>query len=163
MVGAEPYRFNRIKTFLDPSIDPRGISYQLNQSLISVGSGGMFGIGFGKSTQKFGFLPEVINDSVFAILTEELGLVGASILLGLFVLLIFLMIKTVNNVSDKFARLLIMGMASWIAGQSFINIAAISGLVPLTGIPLPFVSYGGTAMMAVLAGVGIVLNIAKKT
>src|SRR3989344_1945357 len=162
MIVVEPYRFNRVKTFLDPSIDPRGISYQLNQSLIAVGSGGMFGVGFGKSTQKFGFLPEVTNDSIFAILVEELGLVGAGVLIGLFVFFTFLTVKTAHNISDKFGKLLVMGVVAWIVGQAFLNIGAIIGLVPLTGIPLPFVSYGGTAMMVLLAGVGIVLNVAKR-
>ncbi|MDP3792592.1 MAG: putative lipid II flippase FtsW [bacterium] len=162
MIYVEPYRADRVKTFFDPSIDPRGISYQLNQSLIAVGSGGMFGVGFGKSTQKFGFLPEVINDSIFAILVEELGLVGAGVLIGLFVFFTFLLIRVVNNISDKFGKLLVIGMAAWIVGQAFLNIGAIIGLVPLTGIPLPFVSYGGTAMMVLLAGIGIVLNVAKR-
>ena len=162
MVILEPYRFDRLKTYFDPSIDPKGISYQSNQSFISIGSGGLFGVGFGKSTQKFGFLPEVINDSIFAVVAEELGFVGAASLLGLFVVFALLMVWTANNVSDKFGKLIIMGMASWIVGQAFINIAAISGLVPLTGIPLPFVSYGGTALATLLAGMGIVLNVAKR-
>lgn len=162
MVVFEPYRFDRLKTYIDPSIDPKGISYQVNQSLISIGSGGMFGVGFGKSTQKFGFLPEVIHDSIFAIVAEELGFVGAALLLGLFVVFAFLMVWTANSVSDKFGKLIIMGVASWVIGQAFLNISAISGLLPLTGIPLPFVSYGGTAMMTFLAGMGIVLNVAKR-
>lgn len=162
MVVFEPYRLDRLKTFIDPSIDPKGISYQVNQSLISIGSGGMFGVGFGKSTQKFGFLPEVINDSIFAILAEELGFIGAGALLGLFIFFTLLMVWTANRISDKFGKLIIMGMTTWIVGQAFINIAAISGLVPLTGIPLPFVSYGGTAMAILLAGMGIVLNIARR-
>lgn len=161
MIAVAPYRLDRIKTFLDPSIDPRGISYQLNQSLIAVGSGGMFGVGFGKSTQKFGFLPEVTSDSIFAILVEELGLIGAGTLIGLFVFLAFLMVRVAHNIGDKFGKLLVMGVAAWILGQTFLNIGAIIGLVPLTGIPLPFVSYGGTAMMVLLAGMGIVLNVAK--
>lgn len=162
MIVVEPYRFDRIKSYLDPSIDPRGISYQLNQSLIAIGSGGIFGVGFGKSIQKFGFLPEVINDSIFAIVAEELGFIGSMFLIGLFILLALLMIRTANSISDKFGKLLVMGMATWIVGQAFVNITAISGLVPLTGIPLPFVSYGGTAMMALLAGMGIVLNVARR-
>lgn len=162
MVVAEPYRFNRIKTFIDPSVDPRGISYQVNQSLIAIGAGGAFGVGFGKSTQKFGFLPEVINDSIFAVVVEELGFAGAAFLVGLFLIFLFLMVRTADQISDKFGKLLIMGMAAWVVGQAFINIGAISGLLPLTGIPLPFVSYGGTAMMTMLAGMGIVLNVAKR-
>lgn len=162
MVIFEPYRLDRLKTFIDPSLDPRGISYQLNQSLIGIGSGGMFGVGFGKSTQKFGFLPEVIHDSIFAVVAEELGFVGAGFLIGLFVLFAFIMVWIAQNVSDKFGKLIVMGMATWVLGQAFLNIMAISGLAPLTGIPLPFISYGGTAMMTMLAGMGIVLNIAKK-
>ena len=162
MIWLEPYRFDRIKTFIDPNTDTRGISYQLNQSLISIGSGGIFGVGFGKSTQKFGFLPEVVHDSIFAIVVEELGFVGGIFLVILFLTLAFLLVRTANNISDKFGKLIVMGMAVWITGQAFLNISAISGLAPLTGIPLPFVSYGGTAMMVLLAGMGIVLNIAKR-
>lgn len=162
MIMAEPYRLNRIKTFVDPTYDPRGISYQLNQSLIAIGSGGWFGVGFGESTQKFGFLPEVINDSIFAVVVEEMGFVGAAALISLFVVLSFFIIRIAQGVSDKFGKLLAMGMATWIISQAFLNVGAISGLVPLTGIPLPFVSYGGTAMMTLLAGIGIVLNIAKR-
>jgi len=162
LVVVEPYRFDRIKTYLDPSIDPKGISYQVNQSFISIGSGGVFGVGFGESVQKFGFLPEVVNDSIFAIVAEELGFVGSGFLIGLFIAFAFLMVRVANDVSDKFAKLFVMGMTSWVVGQSFINIAAISGLLPLTGIPLPFVSYGGTAIVALLTGMGIVFNIAKR-
>ena len=162
LVVVEPYRFDRIKTYLDPSTDPKGISYQVNQSFISIGSGGVFGVGFGESVQKFGFLPEVVNDSIFAIVAEELGFVGSGFLIGLFIAFAFLMVRVANDVSDKFAKLFVMGMTSWVVGQSFINIAAISGLLPLTGIPLPFVSYGGTAIVALLTGMGIVFNIAKR-
>lgn len=162
MILMEPYRFDRLKAFWDPATDPQGISYQVNQSMIAIGSGGMFGVGFGKSTQKFGFLPEVINDSIFAVVAEELGFVGAGFLVGLFALFSVLMVWTANNISDKFGKLIIMGMVSWIVGQAFMNIAAMSGLVPLTGIPLPFVSYGGTAMMVTLAGMGVVLNVARR-
>jgi cell division protein FtsW len=162
VIAIEPYRFNRIKAFIDPSIDPRGISYQVNQSMISIGSGGIFGLGFGKSTQKFGFLPEVVNDSIFAIVVEEMGFVGALFLISLFVAFTFLMVKLAQGISDKFGKLLVMGVAVWVIGQAFINITAISGLVPLTGIPLPFISYGGTAIIALLAGMGIVLNVAKR-
>lgn len=162
LIVVEPYRLNRLKTYFDISSDPRGISYQVNQSLISIGSGGIFGVGFGHSTQKFGFLPEVIGDSIFAVAAEELGLVGSGVLVILFVTLSTILVKIAKNAPDKFSTLFVMGINIWIISQAFINIAAISGLVPLTGIPLPFVSYGGTAMITLLAGLGIVLNITKK-
>jgi cell division protein FtsW len=162
IIAIEPYRFNRIKAFIDPSVDPQGISYQVNQSMIAIGSGGVFGVGFGKSTQKFGFLPEVVNDSIFAVVAEELGFLGASFLIILFLAFTFLMFRAANNTSDKFGKLVVMGVAVWVIVQAFVNIAAISGLVPLTGIPLPFLSYGGTAIIALLAGMGIVLNVARR-
>lgn len=162
LIFIEPYRLNRIKTFFDPSVDPRGISYQLNQSLIAIGSGGIFGNGFGGSTQKFGFLPEVVNDSIFAVVVEELGFVGAMVLISLLIFLCHTLISIAKNTSDRFGRLLVIGMSTWIVGQAFINIAAVSGLAPLTGIPLPFVSHGGTAVIALMAGLGIVFNVAKK-
>ena len=163
LIFIEPYRINRIKTFLDPSVDPRGISYQLNQSLIAIGSGGIWGKGYSDSTQKKGFLPEVINDSIFAVVVEELGFVGAMVLIGLFIFLSYTLVSIARNTSDKFGRLFVVGMSTWIVGQAFINIAAVSGLAPLTGIPLPFVSHGGTAVIALMAGLGIVSNIAKRS
>lgn len=162
LIFIEPYRLDRIRTFLDPSVDPRGISYQVNQSLIAIGSGGLFGNGYNESTQKWGFLPEVVNDSIFAVLAEELGFVGAMVLIGLFIFMAYTLISIAKNTSDKFGHLLVIGMSTWIIGQAFINMAAVSGLAPLTGIPLPFVSHGGTALMALMAGLGIVSNIAQR-
>lgn len=164
IIVVEPYRFDRLKSFWNPSIDPRGISYQINQSLISIGSGGLFGVGYNNSSQKQGgFLPEVIGDSIFAIIAEELGLVGSAITIGLFGVLCFFLINIAKSAPDKFGTLLVMGINLWIMSQAFVNIAAISGLVPLTGIPLPFISYGGTAVAVLLSGMGIVLNVAKKS
>jgi cell division protein FtsW len=160
-IAAAPYRINRIKAFLNPSVDVRGISYQLNQSLIAIGSGGIFGVGFGHSRQKFGFLPETVGDSIFAVVSEELGLVGSIGTVVLFLALFWTLIRIAKNTSDKFGRLVVLGMTLWIAAQSFINIAAVTGIGPVTGIPLPFISYGGTALLSILAGFGIVLNIAK--
>ena len=162
LIFIEPYRFNRIKAYLDPAGDPRGISYQVNQSMIAIGSGGLTGVGFGKSSQKYGLLPEVANDSIFAVAVEEIGLVGGVAIILLFLFLGFNMTQIAKNISDKFGILLVMGINIWIMSQAFINIAAISGLAPLTGIPLPFVSYGGTALISLLAGLGIVINVAKK-
>lgn len=162
IIVVEPYRFDRLKAFWDPTVDPRGISYQINQSMISIGSGGLFGVGYNKSSQKQGrFLPEVIGDSIFAIIAEELGLVGSVITIGLFVALCFFLANIAKNAPDKFGALLVIGINLWITSQAFVNIAAISGLVPLTGIPLPFISYGGTALVVLLSGMGIVFNIAK--
>lgn len=162
IIVVEPYRFDRLKSFWDPSIDPRGSSYQINQSLISIGSGGLFGVGYNNSSQKQGgFLPEVIGDSIFAIIAEELGLVGSVLTVGLFGALCLFLVDIAKNASDKFGVLLVMGINIWIMSQAFVNIAAISGLVPLTGIPLPFISYGGTALAVLLSGMGIVFNIAK--
>jgi cell division protein FtsW len=160
LVAVEPYRFDRIKSYLNPQNDPRGISYQVNQAMIGIGSGGLFGVGFGHSTQKFGFLPEPVGDSIFAIIGEELGLVGALFTIGLFLALCFTLTQIAIATPDPFGRLLVSGINIWIMAQAFVNIAAISGLAPLTGIPLPFISYGGTAIIALLAGLGIVFNIA---
>lgn len=157
-----PYQMERIKTFLNPSADPQGSSYQLNQSLIAIGSGGIFGVGYGQSTQKLGFLPEVVNDSIFAIIVEELGIVGGLVTIGLFVWLFWALVSISKNCTNRFGSLLAMGMGFWVIGQAFLNIAAISGLAPLTGVPLPLISYGGTATMALLAGMGIVNNVAKE-
>ena len=162
IIVVEPYRFDRLKSFWDPSVDPRGSSYQINQSLISIGSGGLFGVGYNNSSQKQGgFLPEVIGDSIFAIIAEELGLVGSAFTVGLFAVLCFFLVNIAKGASDRFGSLLVMGINLWIMSQAFVNIAAISGLVPLTGIPLPFISYGGTAVAVLLSGMGIVFNIAK--
>ncbi|HZZ99132.1 MAG TPA: FtsW/RodA/SpoVE family cell cycle protein, partial [Candidatus Paceibacterota bacterium] len=162
VIVIEPYRLDRLKAYLNPQSDPQGISYQVNQAAIAIGNGGMFGVGFGQSTQKkFGFLPEPVGDSIFAILTEELGYVGALFTIGLFLALCFTLIQVANNTKDEFGRLLVTGVNIWIMAQAFVNIAAISGLAPLTGIPLPFISYGGTAMLSLYAGLGIVLNVAK--
>lgn len=163
IVAMAPYRLNRIKTLLNPSIDPRGISYQVNQSLIAIGSGGIFGRGYGNSTQKLGFLPEPVGDSIFAVIGEELGLVGAGATILLFGLLCFFLSQIARAAPDTFSRLYVMGVAVWIMSQTLVNIAAASGVGPLTGLPLPFISFGGSALATLLASLGIVLNIAKRT
>ncbi|OGN33052.1 MAG: hypothetical protein A3I39_03215 [Candidatus Yanofskybacteria bacterium RIFCSPLOWO2_02_FULL_47_9b] len=161
LIRFEPYRWDRLKSFMNPDQDPRGISYQVNQATIAIGSGGLFGVGFGQSSQKVGFLPEVVGDSIFAIIAEELGYVGAMATVGLFVFLCFTLTQIAVRTRDPFGRLLVSGVNIWIMAQAFVNIAAISGLIPLTGIPLPFISYGGTAEIALLASLGIVYNIAR--
>ncbi len=161
LIAAAPYRLNRLKAFADPTVDPQGIGYQINQALIAVGSGGILGLGFGQSRQKFNYLPEPVGDSIFAIISEELGMIGAVILLILFILFALRGFKIARNAPDKFAALVAVGVSSWIIFQAFINIAAIIGIIPLTGIPLPFVSYGATSLVFVLTAVGILLNISK--
>ncbi len=161
LIAAAPYRLNRLKAFVDSTIDPQGIGYQINQALIAVGSGGIFGLGFGQSRQKFNYLPEPVGDSIYAIISEELGMIGAIILLILFVLFALRGFKIARNAPDKFSALVAVGVSSWIIFQAFINIAAIIGIIPLTGIPLPFVSYGATSLVFVLSAVGVLLNISK--
>ena len=161
LILIEPYRLERVSTFWNSSADPAGAGYQINQALIAVGSGGLWGRGFGLSRQKFSYLPEPVGDSIFAILSEELGFIGAIILLMLFLFFFIRGIKITEKAPDAFGRLLGAGLLFLIIFQALINIAAIIGLIPLTGIPLPFVSYGGSAIMMTLMEVGIILNISK--
>jgi cell division protein FtsW len=161
MVKLEPYRMNRFLAFMDPSIDPQGIGWQVKQAAIAVGSGGIFGVGLGHSHQKFSYLPEVVGDSIFAIIAEEVGMVGAGVIVVLFVMLVFRGFQLAKKAPDRFSSFLVSGVSLWIIFQAFINIMAIIGLMPLTGITLPFISYGSTSLIFVLVGVGIVLNISR--
>lgn len=158
-----PYRLSRFLVFLHPSTDSQGIGYHLNQALIAVGSGGFFGLGLGMSRQKYGYLPEVSGDSVFGIMAEELGFFFCAIYIFLIFLLVSQGIKIAKNSEDMYGRVLASGIVMWIGFQSFINIASIIGLMPMTGVPLPFVSYGGTAMIMNLAAMGILVNMSKHT
>jgi len=158
-----PHRMARFITFFNPSIDPQGISYQINQALLAIGSGGLFGVGLGHSQQKYNYLPEPIGDSIFAIAAEEIGFIGVLILVILFLFLAFKGLRIAKKTSDDFGKLLAIGITSWLVIQALINITAITGLIPLTGIPLPFVSYGGSALIVALAGAGILVNISKYT
>ncbi len=162
LVKLEPYRAKRITTFLNPSFDPQGIGYQINQALIAIGSGGLWGYGYGLSRQKHNYLPEAIGDSIFAVMSEELGLIRVLFILGLFVVLALRGFQIAMKAPDLFGKLLAVGIVSTIIVQVCINIAAICGLLPLTGIPLPFFSYGSTAMIIMLAEVGILLNISRQ-
>ena len=161
LIKLEPYRMNRLTAFLDPSIDPQGISYQINQALLAVGSGGIFGLGLGHSRQKFNYLPEPVGDSIFAIISEELGLLGASILVCFFIAFALRGYRIARFAPDEFSRLLAVGITSWIIFQALVNIMSILKLMPLTGIPLPFISYGSTSLVFTLVGIGILLNISK--
>ncbi|KND48958.1 MAG: cell division protein FtsW [Parcubacteria bacterium C7867-005] len=156
-----PYVMERISTFLKPGDNARGSSYQIQQSLIAIGSGGLFGRGFGQSVQKFNFLPEPIGDSIFAVQAEEFGFVGATTLIVLFVFFATRGLKIASRVPDQFGRLLVVGIVIMIVCQAFVNIGAMLGVIPLSGITLPFVSHGGTSLFITLLEVGIVLSISK--
>lgn len=160
-VITQPYRLSRFKAFLDPTFDPQGASYQINQILIALSSGGLLGVGIGSSRSKFAFIPEVHSDAIFAIITEELGFVGAIIIIGLFILLIRNAINIASNAADYSGKILGLGIVSLIAIQSLFNLGSIVALVPLTGIPLPFISYGGSSLFVTMASIGILVNISR--
>jgi cell division protein FtsW len=163
LVYTRPYVLDRIKTFVNPGADLQGSSYQLNQSLIAIGSGKIFGRGFGQSVQKFNYLPEPIGDSIFAVAAEEWGFVGSFILIFLFLAFALRGLKIAASAKDMFGGLLATGIVILIIVQSLVNIASMLGVFPLTGMPLLFVSHGGTALLFAMAEVGIVLNISKHT
>ncbi len=163
LIKLAPYRLNRITAFLNPESDRLGISYQITQALFAIGSGGLIGKGIGESRFKYSFLPEPMGDSIFAIWAEETGFVGVSILLTLFFLFVWRGLRIASASPDYFGYLLASGLTILIATQAFINIAALAGLLPLTGVTLPFVSYGGTSLVMTLAAVGILANISRHT
>ena len=163
MVQIAPYRLARLTVFMDPGSDPRGAGYQINQASIAIGSGGFWGLGFGKSLQKYHYLPEPMGDSIFAIFTEETGFFGAALLMAAFTALFLKGLAIARHAPDAFAKLLAAGISVSIMTQAFVNMAAISGLLPLTGIPLPFISYGGTSLVATMASIGVLLNISRYT
>ncbi len=162
LVSFRPYVKERLMTFLDSTRDPQGSSYQIQQSLIAIGSGELFGRGLGQSVQKFNFLPEPIGDSIFAIIGEELGFVGGTVIVLLFLLFGLRGLKIASHAKDSFGAYLAVGIITLIIAQSFINIASLIGIFPLAGVPLVFVSHGGTALLFALAEVGIVANISRK-
>jgi cell division protein FtsW len=151
----------RIRSYLDALNDPAQASYHVQQALIAIGSGGMFGVGPGASRQKFGYLPFPHTDSVFAVLGEELGLVGGLLVLGLFAIVAYRGFRIALRAPDVFGTLMAAGVTCWIALEALINIAVISGMMPLTGIPLPFISYGGSSLVSLLAAVGLLQSIAR--
>lgn len=156
-----PYLQDRLKTFIDPSQDPQGSSYQIQQSLRALGGGGILGRGYGQSIQKFNYLPEPQGDSIFAVIGEEFGFVGTVGTIGLYLLFVLRGLRIANNSPDLFSRLLVSGIVILITAQSFMHIAAVIGVFPLTGVPLVFVSHGGTSLMINLIAIGIVFQISK--
>ncbi len=161
LINVRAYRFSRLLVFWKPEIDPQGIGYQIKQALIAVGSGGIWGKGIGMSIQKFGFLPHSMSDSIFAVFAEETGFAGTLILIFLFIIFLWRGLKISKLSDDKFCRLTAIGISSWIVFQAFFNIGSTVGILPLAGIPLPFISYGGSHLVTELIGVGILLNISK--
>ena len=156
-----PYRFARLTSFVNPEKDPLGTSYQIRQATLALGSGGLLGVGIGKSRQKYEYLPEANTDSIFAIIGEETGLVGSLAISFLYMVILYRGYRIAAGAKEGFGRLLALGISSWIGLQSMINIAAITALIPLTGVPLPLISYGGSNLVVMLAGLGILVNISK--
>ncbi len=163
MIAAAPYRLDRVTTFLHPELDPLGVGYQINQAYLAIGSGGVFGLGLGHSRQKFQYLPEVHADSIFAIMAEETGFIFTV----LFLLCLYFFIRRIFSLaqltSSPYERLILLGIATWLALQSLLNIGAIIGLLPLTGVPLPFISHGGSLLLTTLAAIGLVLQISSQS
>lgn len=162
-ISTAEYRRDRLETFINPAQDCESAGYQSCQALIAVGSGGVFGLGLGNSVQAYGYLPEAANDSIFAIIGEKFGFIGGSLVIGLYALLFARMRRIIQCSQDLFSRLFVIGVLAWLSVQAIINIGAMIGLLPLKGITLPLVSYGGTSMILVLAALGVVFRISRYT
>ncbi|MEX0682368.1 MAG: putative lipid II flippase FtsW [Dehalococcoidia bacterium] len=163
VISTREYQLDRLTSFISPESDPQGVGFQIIQLLTAIGSGGPLGIGWAESRQKHLYLPGAHTDGVFAILGEELGFVGLMGILALFGFFIFRALRVTMRTNDSFAMLLGVGVTSWIAFQTLINIAGITRTIPLTGVPLPFLSYGGSALISLMAGVGILLSVSRYT
>lgn len=163
MIVNEPYRAQRLMIFLNPSLDQADWGYQINQALLAIGSGGFWGLGYGQSRQKFNYLPEAASDSIFAVISEELGFWGAMSLVVCYMLLAYQGYRVAEKAPDNFSKLLAVGITTWIVGQAMINIAALLSLIPLTGIPLPFISLGSSSTVMLMLASGILLNISTHT
>lgn len=163
LIALTPYRAARFTTFLHPELDPKGIGYHINQALLALGSGGFFGYGYGHSRQKFQYLPEVAGDSIFAVIGEEMGFFLTTIVICFFLVLLWRLLAIAKRAPDKFSKYFVIGVAAWILVQAFENMASMVALMPITGVPLPFVSYGGTSLAILMGAIGVVLNISKHT
>lgn len=162
LILLSPYRMDRVKTFMDPTNDPLGASYHINQVLYGLGSGGVSGVGIGKSRQKYAYLPEATTDSIFVIVAEEFGFIGSSLFILALVGLLMFSFKVALKVTDKFDKLLSSGITLLFLIQIFVNLSSMVALVPLTGIPLPFISYGGSSLITNFIALGLLINIAKR-
>lgn len=163
LILTSPYRRDRFLTYLEQSQDPLGRDYHIRQILLALGSGGIIGAGLGQSRQKYLFLPEAATDSIFAIVAEEVGFIGSLVIIFIFAAFIYRGITIARGAPDKFSQILALGITAWIGGQAILNIAAMVALVPLTGIPLPFFSYGGSSLIMILMACGILLSISRFT
>lgn len=161
LIIASPYRLERLKTFLDPTSDPLGRSYHINQVLIGLGSGGLSGVGLGRSRQKYSYLPEATTDSIFTIVGEELGFIGGVLLIALLLSLSLLAFRVASQAGDQFSRLIAAGVALLFSTQTFVNLASMVALVPLTGVPLPLISYGGSSLVTTFLALGILAGVAR--
>lgn len=162
LIIVAPYRVARIVSFINPWSDPLGSGFQIIQSLYAIGPGGLFGKGLGNSIQKHFYLPEPQTDFIFSIICEELGFLGAFLVIGLFATIIYLIIKIALNCHDLFAKYLVFGLAFQLGFQTMLNLMVVVGLIPVTGVTLPFLSYGGSSLLVSMASIGIILNISKK-
>jgi cell division protein FtsW len=158
---AAPYRMARFTAWLDPNADPLGAAYQVNQGQMALGTGGFLGVGVGASREKWGSLPEAHTDFIFSVIGEELGLVGTITIILLFALLAFAIFRLSRTTNDRFVRFAAAGVGCWIIGQATLNIGAVLGLLPITGVPLPLVSYGGSSLIPTLAAIGMLLACAR--
>jgi cell division protein FtsW len=161
VVIVRPYAFDRIKTYINRGSDSQGSGYQINQSLIAIGSGQFIGRGFGQSIQKFGYLPQPTDDSIYAVASEEFGFIGSMVLIILYISLLISIFRIATRTRDVFASMLCIGIGVLIVGESFMNISAMMGIMPLSGLPLLFVSHGGTALILTLSITGMVANVSK--
>ena len=161
LISAIPYRRQRLLTYLHPAANCQTTGYQSCQALIAVGSGGMFGLGLGRSVQAYGYLPEAANDSIFAILAEKFGFIGMTIILGIYAVFFGRLSKIAERAPDDFSGFLMIGMLAWFSVQAIINIGAMIGLLPLKGITLPFISYGGTSLLFVTGALGLAFQISR--
>ncbi|HLC38550.1 MAG TPA: putative lipid II flippase FtsW [Patescibacteria group bacterium] len=163
LIKSEPYRWARVIAFINPGKDVLGVSYHINQTLIAIGSGGWWGLGFGNSRQKYNYLPEAHTDSIYAIICEEFGFLRAVLVILAFIFFAIRGLAIVKRAPNNYGRLLASGIIIWFVGQAFINLAVMLGFLPFTGVPLPFISFGGTSLVISLAAVGILMNISKHT
>ncbi|KPJ86150.1 hypothetical protein AMJ57_00045 [Parcubacteria bacterium SG8_24] len=163
LVKTAPYRAARLTTFLHPELDPQGIGYHINQAFLAIGSGGLFGVGLGHSRQKYLYLPEVVGDSIFAVLAEELGFIFTLAAIMVIMAFVWRGLTIAKNAPDTFGRLVAVGIIGWVFFQTVFNIGSMVGILPVTGLPLPFVSYGGTALAVLLGAMGVVVNISRQS